>query len=162
MLPAYPDEVAWRCEQCGTGWHLNAKLDGLDSHTVHYSAHLNPQVHGRPFWVAQGNVTLRRETYSGNDTGKAQEFWSVPRRFFVPAFTCSLETMLELGRDLLLKPHSLQDGPPSRFTAVTVGPHEAPALAEFIVLSLEAERKDKLKQVYVKVDLAAPELWVLP
>lgn len=162
MLPAYPDEMAWRCEQCGAGWHLNATLDGLDPHTIHYSARLNPQVHGRPFWVAQGNVSLQRDTYSGNENRPAQEFWSVPRRFFVPAFTCPLETLLEQGRDLLLKPPELQDGPPGKFTPVTVGPHDTRALAEFIVLSLEADRKDKLKQARISVQLAEPELWILP
>ena len=36
------------------------------------------------------------------------------------------------------------------------------ALAEFIVLTIEAERKDRLERVEFDLDLGAPELWVIP
>jgi len=35
-------------------------------------------------------------------------------------------------------------------------------LAEFIVLGLEAARKDKLMSVEFGLDLESPELWILP
>jgi len=35
-------------------------------------------------------------------------------------------------------------------------------VVEFVVLTIEADRKDKLKTVEFRLDLGEPELWVLP
>jgi hypothetical protein len=43
---------------------------------------------------------------------------------------------------------------------VTVPPDDVRALAEFVVFAIEAERKDALKELSIRLDLAAPELWV--
>jgi hypothetical protein len=162
-LPAYPDEIAWRCPTCGLGWQLSESAPtGLEMLTINFDARCNPQVHGRPYWVATGTVTVQRETFSGNEGRKSQEFWSQPRLFFVPAFTCPLDTLIEQGRDLLLRPPALQPGDPAPFTAVTLAPQDVRALAEFVVMSLEAERSDKLETVNFNLQLSQPELWVLP
>ncbi len=161
-LPSYPDEVAWRCEGCGQAWYLEDRHDRLESAALYFSDRLDPRVHGRPFWVATGQVTFQRETFSGDQSRQAQEFWGQPRRFFLPAFTCSLDTMLTLGRDLLTRPPELRPGPPAPFTTVTIMPRDLRALAEFIVVSFEAERKDQLSRLEVSVQLQLPELWVLP
>jgi len=34
-------------------------------------------------------------------------------------------------------------------------------MAEFIVLGIEADRKDKVREIQFTVQLSAPELWVL-
>ncbi len=162
-LPAYPDEVAWRCPTCGVGWQLSeASPTGLEMLSVYFDARCRPDVHGRPFWVATGLVGLSRDTFSGDESKKATQFWAQPRQFFVPAFTCPLDTLIELGRELLLNPPGLQPGDPAPFTAVTLRPHDVRALAEFIVMSLEAERSDKLESVQFDLHLQKPELWVLP
>ena len=162
-LPAHPDEVAWRCPTCGVGWQLSDDTpSGLEMLRLYFDSRCNPQVHGRPYWVATGKVDLSRETFSGNESKRAEQFWAQPRQFFVTAFTCSLETMIEQGRELLLKPPSLQPGPPVPFTAVTLAPRDVRAMAEFIVMSLEAERSDKLEAVQFNLQLQPPELWVLP
>jgi hypothetical protein len=41
-------------------------------------------------------------------------------------------------------------------------PAEARTVAEFIVLTIEAERKDKLKSIEVRLNMGSPDLWVLP
>ncbi|MGQ0601378.1 MAG: hypothetical protein ACT4QE_06735, partial [Anaerolineales bacterium] len=162
-LPAYPDEVAWRCSNCGVGWQLSDTAPtGLEMLSLHFDARCNPQVHGRPFWVASGMVGLNRDTFSGDESKKATQVWAQPRQFFVPAFTCPLDTLIELGRELLLKPPGLQPGEPARFTAVTLLPKDVRALAEFIVMSLEAERSDKIETITFDLRLQKPELWVLP
>jgi hypothetical protein len=162
VLPAYPDEMAWRCTQCGAGWALDTGNDSLQPVDLHFSHQLTPQAPGRPFWVGVGTVTVERDTFSGNAARDAREFWAQPRRFFLPAFTCSLETLLALSRELLLKPPELQDGNPAPFIAVTVSAYDLPPLAEFVVFSFEAERKDQIKTLQVHVQLQRPEIWVLP
>jgi len=162
QLPAQPDETAWRCAQCGAGWALDTVNDVLQPIALHFSRRLDPRTPGRPFWVAIGTVTLQRGTYSGDQTHAAEAFWSQPRRFFLPAFTCSLDLLLELSRELLLKPPELQDGDPAPFIAVTVSAYDLQPLAEFVVFSFEAERQDQLRELQVRVQLRRPEIWVLP
>ena len=165
-LPAQVDELIWRCPQCGQGWQLaedNPELEfGLAPLAIQCSARLDPRVHGRPFWVAEGRVAVQRETFSGNQGREAEAFWAQPRRFCVPAFTCPLETLVELGMELIKAPPELQAGPPAPFTAVTLPRADVKDMAEFIVVGLEAGRRDQLKSVQFSLQLAEPELWILP
>jgi hypothetical protein len=163
LIPAGIDEVAWSCSQCGQGLFLDDE-QGLLPLDMHYTSSLPPGRKGLPYWVAEGRVTLQRETYgsSGRSAKEANTFWSEPRRFFVPAFTCPLETLLTRGVQLLLQPPQLQPGPAVPFEPVTLSLQDVRPAADFIVMAVEAARKDKLKRVEFSLDLAAPELWILP
>lgn len=160
-LPAAPEEVAWVCPTCGEGLLLDEQR-GLAPLEVHYSAQIAPNTQGKPFWMAQGSLALERDTYAGDKGRDAQRFWGQPQRFFVPAYTCPLETLLELGNRLLFQPPALQDGPAAAFAPVTLARGDAQSLADFIVMTVEAERADKLKEVRFKLDLSEPVLWILP
>ena len=161
-VPAGPDEVAWVCAQCGQGMALDDEK-GLASLEVQYSSAGPPGAQGKPFWVVEGEAALQqRQTYSGNQDRSAQAFWSQPRRFFIPAFTSPLETLLNLGTNFLLQPPDLQPGPPVRFDPVTLYAEDVPAAAEFILMAVEAGRKDKLKELNFSLKLSSPCLWILP
>jgi hypothetical protein len=160
-LPAEPNEIAWVCTRCGQGMLLDESRGLLPLH-VQYAAGITPDATGRPFWVADGQVSLQRELYSGNKSAEAQLLWAQPRRFTIPAYTCPLDTLLQIGPQLLLKPPALQSGPAVRFQPVTLSPGDLQALAEFIVVAIEAERSDMLKQIEVAVGLGEPVLWILP
>lgn len=160
-VPAQPDEVAWVCAQCGQAMLLDERK-GLVPLQVHYAAGIPQNTLGRPFWVAQGKVSLQRELFQGNKTAEAQLLWSQPRRFTIPAYTCTLDMLLKDGPQYLLKPPSLEPGPAARFQPVTLAPGDLQALAEFIVVAIEAERSDMLKQVEVSVSIGEPALWILP
>jgi hypothetical protein len=62
----------------------------------------------------------------------------------------------------LLTPPALQPGSAARFQPVTLSPGDIQALAEFIVVAIEAERSDMLKQIVVSVKMSEPVLWILP
>ena len=164
-LPAQPDEVAWVCARCGQGLLLDESAErGLARLAVQYATGIDPTRKGKPFWVVEGSVNLQRSTFESfsNKSGEAQQLWSKPRRFFIPASDLPLQTLAEVGPRLLLNPPTLQHGPAVSFEPVTVSPDDLPGLAEFIVLAIEAGRSDMLKQVTIQVTLAAPALWVLP
>ena len=135
---------------------------GLEKLWLQYQAGILSNQIGRPFWVAEGRVQVDRQTYSGSKESESQSFWSKPRPFFVPAYTLPLENLLEIGARLLLKPPALQSSPPARFEPVTLPRRDVRAVAEFIVMAVEADRQDKLKEVHLIVELAEPVLWVLP
>lgn len=160
-LPAEPDQVAWACATCGQGLYLDDAL-GLTKKDIYYSASIKPNSVGKPFWVAEGRVTLQRDTFGSAKTKDAQTFWSQPRRFFVPAYRAPLEELLSKASNLLLNPPNLQNGPAARFEPVTLALPDVTAAAEFIVVSIEANRPDKLKSVKFNLALTDPVLWILP
>jgi hypothetical protein len=137
---------------------------GLLALEVNYSAGIAPHASGKPFWVAEGLVTLQRESFgsSGKQAAEAQKFWSKTHCFFIPAFHCSLETLLSLGSSLILNPPDLQPGPPAQFEPATLYAEDVKAAAEFIIMAIEAGRKDKIKEIKFSLELSAPVLWILP
>ncbi|MCI0519267.1 MAG: hypothetical protein L0Z70_03320 [Chloroflexi bacterium] len=160
-LPAQPEETAWVCAQCGQGLLLDEE-SGLTALEVHYAAGIPPGGRGKPYWVAEGRVSVERQTYSGSQSKEAAQFWSQPRRFFVPAYQAPLEELTEMGRRLLVAAPALQEGSAAAFEPVTLSQADAAVAAEFLVMSVEAERKDKLKELNFTLDLQPPVLWILP
>ena len=160
-VPAEPDEVAWICGNCGQGLLLDEQ-DGLRPITVHFAAaQEEAHVLWAPFWIAVGRVRVNRRESVGRDSPPDPR-WERPVRFIVPAFATSVERAVEWGRNFLLQPPDLGRGEAVPLKGVTVLPEEVDSLARFVVLTVEAERKDKLEAIDFSLDLEPPELWVLP
>lgn len=162
-IPAQVDEVAWVCPQCGQGLLLSEK-QGTEALNVHYSAALQPGQKGRPFWVVSGRVEqLQRQIFGSSDqSAQAGQFWETAHTFFIPAFDCSLDQCIELGTRLIQSPPALQAGSPAEFVPITTHPADLKSYAGFIVMGIEAARKDRLKHVDFSLQLEQPELWILP
>lgn len=161
-LPAQPNEVAWVCEQCGRGLMLDSQ-NGTIPLSVFFSSAIEPGKTGRPFWVVRGQVNLRsRQTYKGDEGRAAQAFWGEARLFYVPAWDCPLNELISQGKSLLQKPVSMQPGSRTAFLPVVTLPTDLRSLGEFLVLSIEAERRDMLKTIDFDLSLDPPQLWILP
>ncbi len=161
-IPASPGEVAWVCAQCSLGWLLDPEK-GLLQLDVHYQTGIPQDGVGKPFWVAEARISLKRDVYGyGNKDQEAQQTWAQPRRFFVPAFDCSLDTLISVGPALLRRPPALQEGPPARFSPVSLPPADLQPMLEFIVMAVEADRSDSLKSLQIDMQLSSPVLWILP
>lgn len=167
-IPANPEEVAWVCSNCGQAMSLDEE-SGLLPQLVYYSADIPPDTPGKPYWVAQGQVTLQRYSY-GSDKGQreeAQHFWGQPRRFFLPAYQANLEQLLSQGIRYLLQPPQLTEaqvpaGSTVHFAPITMDIRDVRKAAEFLVVAIEAARPDKLKELTFDLDLSPPNLWILP
>jgi hypothetical protein len=161
-IQAGTDEIAWACENCGQGQILD-EGQGLIPLEILFSAKIPAGNVGRPFWVTGGIVSLDREVFGvfGKQTGEADRFWGQPRQFFIPAFSCSLESLISTGKRLLADPPTLQSGPPVRFEPVTLHKEDVVSAVEFIIVGIEAGRKDKIKKVDYSIDLSEPVLWIL-
>jgi hypothetical protein len=160
-VPAELDEVAWVCAQCGQGLLLDEQK-GLAPLDVQFMAGISSEAKGKPFWVADGQVAMQRKTYSGNQGNEAQAFWGQPRRFFIPAFAASLDDRLNLAMSLIARPPALQAGSPTRFEPVIMHIEDVSSAVEFVVMAIEAGRKDKLKELDFSLKLTKPVLWILP
>lgn len=162
-IAAQIDEVAWVCATCGQAILLDERMPNIVVPLeLHYHAQIASGQAGRPFWVVQGTVSVQRTMYRGNETRQAQEFWSQPHTFFVPAFTCSLDELVSLGMKLLRQPVPLTEGKPTPLRPVTLSRVDVHPMMEFIVMGIEAERKDMIKSVQIQLSHSQPVLWVLP
>lgn len=160
-VQANPDELAWVCEQCGQGQILD-ETRGLIELPVFFSRGIAQGQRGRPFWVTRGQVSISmRETFKGNEERAAREFWAGPRLFYIPAWDASLDETIALGVQMLLNPQRMETGSPAPFLPVTTGPDDLRALAEFMVISIEADRRDAMKKIDFGVTLEQPQLWVM-
>jgi hypothetical protein len=159
-VPAEEDEVAWVCTTCGRG--LQLAEGGLGPLEVRWTAARPGQrvEQWRPVWVFTGTARfVRRESYSGR--GKPHRLWEQPVQLFVPAYPCNLEHLERLGADLTEQQPRWEAGPAmGPLKGCTLLPEDARAAAEFVVLTIEADQKDKLKSVEFALDVGAPELWV--
>jgi hypothetical protein len=165
-IPAQPDEVAWVCAQCGQGLLLSEDKGAVPL-TINYSAEIPPDGKGRPFWVVTGQAGMQRRIYGGGDQSQqAQDYWRSPHLFFVPAFNLPLDQMVDWGMRLLQQPPTLKAALPEArhpaFLPVTLMPDDIQPMVEFIVMGVEASRKDKIKEVQLSVKLDTPEFWILP
>jgi hypothetical protein len=161
-VPANPDEVAWVCAQCGQGLLLDEEK-GTVPLTINFDASIPVNQSGWPFWVADGKVNLdQRKIFGlGDQSSQAVEYWKAPRRFYIPAFNSPLDQLIGWGTSLLQNPPVLQSGQAATFTPVILSPHDIQPAAEFIVLGIEAARKDKLREIHFNVQLSTPQLWIL-
>lgn len=162
-VPAEINEVAWVCAQCGLGLCLDEEK-GLAPIEVHYAAGIPDGGRGRPFWVVEGRVSLQRESYDSarKEAEQARQFWGEPRHFSIPAFDGTLESLLSQGLTLLRQPPPLQPGSKAAFEPVTLHPLDLRAAVEFLVVAVEAERKDRVKEIQFDLQLSPAVLWILP
>jgi hypothetical protein len=164
-VPAEEDEVAWVCATCGAGLQLSQT--GLAPVAVHWAAApaaapAGQRVDGwRPFWVFTGSAHFSSRLSFVGQTAP-EPLWNNTVRFFVPAYVCPLAQLQSLGADLTRRQPALQAGPAGTLAGCTFLPEDAERAAEFVVLTIEAARPDKLRLVQFNLQLAAPELWVLP
>jgi len=161
-LPAEEDEIAWVCATCGRGWQLTDT--GLSPLTVYWmAAPLNAKPESwRAMWIFNGQVRFQqRENWQR--AADPDALWQRPVRFYVPAYACPLEHLEKLGAELTRKQVILPVGPAlGALKGVTLLPADASAAAEFIVLTVEAERKDKIKAINFTLQFGPADLWVLP
>ncbi|HUV27292.1 MAG TPA: hypothetical protein VMW34_07975 [Anaerolineales bacterium] len=163
-VPAEAGQVAWSCSQCHQGLLLDENI-GLTELAIHYAGQISPTQTGRPFWVVRGQVSMQRESEKGwfdSSQHQADQDWEDTRLFFTPAYSISLDEMLDQAVKMTSNPPELTDGDPRSFLPVTLSPVDLPALIEYLILSVEASRKDKIKKIDISVALETPVLWVLP
>lgn len=163
-MRAEEDEIAWTCEKCAQGMLLTA--NGLAPLTIQWAnTKAGTNIKWYPFWSFTGTVRFaRRDSFGGRS--EPDKLWNEPQRFFIPAYAARLQELETIGAELLkkrLNPMPSDSRPAaSQLPPVAVFPDDARHAAEFVVLTIEADRKDKLKSASFTIQTSEPELWVLP
>lgn len=177
--------LALRCPRCNT-WLQPQQLDvvlpcptcrtavflqdtGLTTIPVTCTTPQNDSANSwLPFWRFAGRVHIeRRDTQGGGRASQqeAAELWGVPRHFFVPAWELPAQRAREMGSRLVSRqPLFATFDPPELpiFQPATLTPEDAQKLLDLIILTIEAQRSDWLKNLQFHLELTPPELWLLP
>ena len=161
------DDVVFMCTNCFTSVSIDQR--GVQVANVRFALPTRADVRTQrwlPYWVYHGRVKmLNRETQGRSDNKASQLQWANPQRMYVPAWAISMQVAQEIGSKLI------QRQPAARFIerpegaymeAAVVSPEDAMRLLEFIILAIEARRKDWLKALDFQIDAAEPELWAMP
>lgn len=160
-LPAEEGELAWICPACGRGQRLGDEVAPIELDVRFADGSPEDSERWFPFWVLNGSVRIvERLSYVGGQA--ADPRWEAAQQFILPAFETTPTEAAQWGTRFLREPIELRAGAPGALSGVTVSPEEAQSLAEFVVLSFEADRRDKLKSLRVVLDFGPPELWCLP
>jgi hypothetical protein len=83
----------------------------------------------------------------------------------VPAWDLNVHTAQEVGSRLVVsQPEFTTVNQPKQLNLVPaiVKPADARKLLEFIILAIEARRKDWLKEFAFNLEVGKPQLWALP
>jgi hypothetical protein len=97
-----------------------------------------------------------------NNIDDAVEFWKKPRKFFVAAFDLPIKNIIQWGKYYLQNPMRLRSGIRSDFLPITLALEDVQAVADILVVGIEASRPDKHKEINFTLSLSNPELWILP
>ena len=166
LKPQNPEVIVLRCD-CGTAVSLSDI--GLSTITLQFAA---PDVEKfdawLPLWLFNGRVNItNRQTQGRNKQAQqdSEQLWNYPRRLYVPAWDLPTETASQLGGDLVQRQPSFErtDQPENApFIEAVVTPEDALKLLEFVVLNVEAARKDWLKSLEFNIETTTPQLWAIP
>jgi hypothetical protein len=163
------DDVVVVCTNCHTAVAIDA--DGPRKVETHYAVATGSGTElseWRPFWVFEGTVDIQKREIQGGgrSSGKdAAALWSVPRRLYVPAWDLSLHTAQDVGSRLIQEQprfHKIPRPENAQLAVATVTPDDAIKLLEFIVLAIEARRRDWLEDLEFQLDVGEPEFWAMP
>lgn len=161
------DDIVFMCTNCFSAVSIDQR--GVQLIDVRFALPTKADERTRkwlPFWVYHGRVeVVRRETQGRSDDKSSQQQWADALRMYVPAWEISMQVAQDLGSELI------QRQPVTRFVErpdsaymepAVVSTDDAFRLLEFIVLAIEARRKDWLEALDFRIEAAEPELWAMP
>jgi hypothetical protein len=167
LEPQSNEVVVVACGHCHTAVTLHQS--GLQPIDIYYAAPANEQVDSwLPFWVFHGRVNLQRRESQGGSKGadkEAAELWQRVQRLYTPAWSIPAQRARALGSQLVQAQPIFQAIPrpaEARLTEAIITPEDGLKLLDFIVLTIEAERKDWLRDLQFKIDAGPPALWAIP
>ena len=161
------NDYATYCGSCGSGFEI---IDGeLYPIEVNFAA---PAIRGdgeiiyKPFWLVKTTVEiLARQATGGFFTNLfgSNNSNSGNITFYIPAFYCPLDVTKNLAQTFTMKnPVSSPQKFNSKLVGFAYGKDDAKKFSEFVLISIEAEKKDTMKTFEYRIDYNAFEILGIP
>lgn len=161
------DDIVYMCTNCYTPVSLTE--GSLNVAQVRFALPAEGDIRAQqwlPFWVFEGQVhILNRETQGRSEDKASVVQWAKPLRMFVPAWEISMQVAQDVGTRLIQRQPAIRfiERPEAGYMiAAVVSPDDALSLLEFVILAIEARRRDWLKALDFRIDAGEPDLWAMP
>jgi hypothetical protein len=170
LAPDTPEAVIYDCPSCQTPVAITDT--GLAVETVQFVTPAQSEAEKvtdwMPFWLFQGRIHIdKRETQRDRraKTAEVEHLWSQPRRLFVPAWTVDMHNARDIGSALVQRQPvfvSVERPSGAQMRTATVTAEDALKMLEFIIITIEAQRDDWLRDIEFRMELGSPTLYAIP
>ncbi|HCA42227.1 MAG TPA: hypothetical protein DEP28_03125 [Bacteroidetes bacterium] len=156
------------CTSCGSGFEIiDGELIPIEINFASPAMRGNGEPVYRPFWLLKTTVTILERNASGNFFknlfGSNNPTGSGSVMFYIPAFYCSLDNMKVLAQEFTMKnPVASPQKFNTKLVGFAYGKEDAKKLAEFVLISMEAEKSDMMKTFKYNIDFHSLEIIGIP
>ena len=172
LLDADPKDVVYYCSNCGTGYEIINEKDELVALDINFALPkkaLDAEIVYFPFWVFNADININERNASGT-LGSVVDFikgkiTGGPKsieKFYVPAFETSMENIKKLGLEFTRNQPDFDTLKKDKLKGCTYSSRDAEKIADFIFLSMEAEKPDMLKNISYTLGLSSPKVIGMP
>lgn len=168
LTPQSNEAVVVSCSNCKTA--VSLQQSGIQAIPAYYALPKTAAAvdNWLPMWRYNGRVILQRRQSQGSSKGADKEaaaLWERVRHLFAPAWQEPLPQAREIGRYFILNQPALapmESGTEAAMQEATITWEDGLKLLDFIILSIEANRKDWLEDLRFDVQTSGYELWAIP
>lgn len=156
------------CSSCGSGFEIiNGELTPIEINFAAAALRGEGEMIYKPFWLLKTQINIAERKASGNFLknlfGGSSENTSGNITFYIPAFFCSIESMKDLATQFTMRnPVASPQKYNTKLTGFAFGREDAKKLAEFILISLEAEKSDTMKSFSYDLNFESMEILGIP
>jgi hypothetical protein len=170
-LAAEADDVVFYCTACGSGFrHEPEAPRALAPVEVGFVlAPTTPAAGWLPFWLLPARLEILRRDAAGGLlsgllgllAGGEGEAPADPA-FLIPAFALPIERLVDVAVQYTTRRPHLGERLGERLTGGVHGPEDAAKLAHYALITVEAEKRDTLRDVDYRLELGTPRLLGVP
>ncbi len=174
LLRAEPNDLVYYCNNCGTGFELINEKDELVVVNIDFALPIKKQdaeILYLPFWVFETDIRINSRDSSatpGSAAGFIKNIFSggdgrkPVTKFYVPAFDTPITNIRKLGIEFTKNQPELESIKKDKLTGCRFSSRDAQKFADFIFLSIEAEKPDMLKNITYSLGLSSPRAIGIP
>jgi hypothetical protein len=156
------------CGSCGSGFEIiEGELQPIEINFAAPALRSEGEIVYKPFWIIKTKIDIFSRQASGgfisNIFGSSNNATSGTILFYIPAFYCSLDSMKYLAQTFTMKnPVASPQKFNTKITGFAYGKEDAKKLAEFVFISIEAEKKDTMQTFNYKIDFESFNILGIP
>lgn len=156
------------CSSCGSGFELiNGDMVPIEINFAAAAIRGTGEMIYKPFWLLRTNITIHERKATGNFLknlfGGSNENASGDITFYIPAFYCPIDAMKQLATEFTMRnPVASPQKYNTKLVGFAYGKEDAKKLAEFVLISLEAEKKDVMKSFQYTINFESMEILGIP
>jgi hypothetical protein len=160
------DNVTY-CGSCGSGFEIiNGELQPIEINFASTAIPGNSEVVYKPFWLMKADIEILERTAAGGfikNLFGGSSATSGSLVFYIPAFYCKLDSLKDLASAFTQKnPVASPQKYNSKLTGFAYGKEDAKKLAEFLLISFEAEKSDTMKTFRYNITFNSFEILGIP